>query len=160
MTGWRSTSSLSPRMARTVARTSSSSCNGMPLALFELKNPADEHSDMKGAWNQIQTYRNDIAAIFDFNAVTVVSDGVSSAAMSSFTGAFEHYAPWKTIDGRDVVTDRPSLEVLIRGVFEPSDSWTCFATSWCSPTRPRTTGRWLDQAGREVPPVLGGEHGR
>ncbi len=39
--------------------------------------------------------------------------------MSSFTGAFEHYAPWKTIDGRDVVTDRPSLEVLIRGVFEP-----------------------------------------
>ena len=93
--------------------------NGMPLALLELKNPADEKADMKGAWNQIQTYRRDIAPIFDFNVVTVISDGVASAAMSSFTGAFEHYAPWKTIDGRDVVTDRPSLEVLIRGVFEP-----------------------------------------
>lgn len=93
--------------------------NGMPLALFELKNPANENADMKGAWNQIQTYRHDIAPIFDFNAVTVISDGVPSAAMSSFTGAFEHYAPWKTIDGRDVVSDRPSLEVLIRGVFEP-----------------------------------------
>lgn len=93
--------------------------NGMPLALFELKNPADENADMKGAWNQVQTYRHDIASIFDFNAVTVISDGVPSAAMSSFTGAFEHYAPWKTIDGRDVITDRPSLEVLIRGVFDP-----------------------------------------
>jgi type I restriction enzyme R subunit len=93
--------------------------NGMPLALFELKNPADENADMKGAWNQIQTYRSDIAPIFDFNAVTVVSDGVAGAAMSSFTGAFEHYAPWKTIDGRDIITNRPSLEVLIRGVFDP-----------------------------------------
>lgn len=93
--------------------------NGMPLALFELKNPAEENADMKAAWNQLQTYRHDIAPIFDFNAVSVISDGVPSAAMSSFTGAFEHYAPWKTIDGRDVITDRPSLEVLIRGVFEP-----------------------------------------
>ncbi|KQY21204.1 deoxyribonuclease HsdR [Cellulomonas sp. Root485] len=94
--------------------------NGLPLALFELKNPADENADMRGAWNQIQTYRHDIAPIFDFNVMTVISDGVPSAAMSSFTGAFEHYAPWKTIDGRDVVSDRPSLEVLIRGVFEPA----------------------------------------
>jgi len=94
--------------------------NGLPLALFELKNPADENADMRGAWNQIQTYRSDIASIFDYNALTVISDGVASAAMSSFTGAFEHYAPWKTIDGRDVITDRPALEVLIRGVFEPS----------------------------------------
>ncbi|TQR84418.1 type I restriction endonuclease subunit R [Mycobacterium hodleri] len=93
--------------------------NGMPLALFELKNPVNENAYLKGAWNQIQTYRRDIAPIFDFNAVTVISDGVPSAAMSSFAGAFEHYAPWKTIDGRDVVSDRPSLEVLIRGVFDP-----------------------------------------
>lgn len=93
--------------------------NGLPLAVFELKNPADENADMRGAWNQIQTYRHDIAPIFDFNAVTVISDGVASAAMSSFASGFEHYAPWKTIDGRDVVTDHPALEVLIRGVFEP-----------------------------------------
>ena len=32
---------------------------------------------------------------------------------------FEHYAPWKTIEGREVVSDRPGLEVLIKGVFEP-----------------------------------------
>ena len=92
--------------------------NGIPLGLLELKNPAAEHATLKNAWNQVQTYRTDIPALFTPNAVTVISDG-TSAAMSSFTGTFEHYAPWKTIDGRDVVTDRPALEVLLKGVFEP-----------------------------------------
>jgi type I restriction enzyme R subunit len=91
--------------------------NGIPLGLLELKNPADEDATMKGAWNQIQTYRHDIPSIFTPNAVTVISDGMT-AAMSSFSGAFEHFAPWKTIDGREVVTGRPALEVLIRGVFD------------------------------------------
>lgn len=91
--------------------------NGIPLGLLELKNPADEDATMKGAWNQIQTYRRDIPSIFTPNAVAVISDGIT-AAMSSFSAAFEHYAPWKTIDGREVVTGRPALEVLIRGVFD------------------------------------------
>lgn len=92
--------------------------NGLPLGLLELKNPADENATMHGAWNQIQTYRNEIPSIFSTNVITLISDG-TTAAMSSFTGGFEHYAPWKTIDGRDIITDRPALEVLIRGVFEP-----------------------------------------
>lgn len=93
--------------------------NGIPLALLELKNPADEHATLKHAWNQIQTYRNDIPAIFTPNALTVISDG-TSAALSSFSGGFEHYAPWKTIAGREVVTNLPALEVLIKGVFDPA----------------------------------------
>jgi type I restriction enzyme, R subunit len=91
--------------------------NGLPLGLLELKNPADENATLKGAWNQIQTYRTNIPSVFTANGVTVISDG-TSAAMSSFTGGFEHYAPWKTIEGREVVTDRPALEVLIKGVFD------------------------------------------
>lgn len=92
--------------------------NGLPLALLELKNPAAEHATLKSAWNQVQTYRHDIPSVFVPNAVTVISDG-TSAAMSSYSGAFEHYAPWKTIEGREVVSNRPALEVLIKGVFEP-----------------------------------------
>ncbi|PVE17448.1 type I restriction endonuclease subunit R [Arthrobacter sp. Bz4] len=91
--------------------------NGIPLGLMELKNLANENATLKGAWNQIQTYRGNIPSIFKTNAVTVISDGVS-AAMSSFSGGFEHYAPWKTIDGKDVITSRPALEVLIKGVFD------------------------------------------
>ncbi len=92
--------------------------NGLPLALFELKNPAAAHATLKSAWNQVQTYRSEIPSVFVPNAVTVISDG-TSAAMSSYSGAFEHYAPWKTIEGREVVSNRPALEVLIKGVFEP-----------------------------------------
>ena len=91
--------------------------NGIPVALFELKNLADEHATLRNAWNQIQTYRTDIPSVFSTNVVSVISDG-TSAAMSSFSGAFEHYAPWKTIEGREVISGLPALEVLIKGVFD------------------------------------------
>jgi len=91
--------------------------NGLPLALLELKNPGSENATLRGAWNQVQTYRNDIPSVFTPNAVAIISDG-TSAAMGSFTAGWEHYAPWKTIDGREVITDRPALEVLIKGVFD------------------------------------------
>jgi type I restriction enzyme R subunit len=93
--------------------------NGLPLGLIELKNPGDANATLKGAFNQVQTYRKDIGAMFTPNAVCVISDGLG-ALMGSFSAGFEHYAPWKTIDGRTVVSDRPQLEVLIRGVFEPA----------------------------------------
>ena len=73
--------------------------NGLLLGLFELKNPGDENATLKGAFNQIQTYRNDIGSLFVANAVCVVSDGLG-ALMGSFSAGFEHYAPWKTIEGR------------------------------------------------------------
>jgi type I restriction enzyme, R subunit len=92
--------------------------NGLPLGLLELKNPGDQNATLKGAWNQIQTYRNDIPPIFTANVLCVASDGLG-AVMGSFSAGFEHYAPWKTIDGRKVVADRPQLEVLVRGVFDP-----------------------------------------
>jgi type I restriction enzyme R subunit len=93
--------------------------NGLPLGLLELKNPGAEQASLRGAWNQIQTYRKDIPRIFVTNAVTVISDG-TSASMGSFTAGWEHYAPWKTIDGREIVTGEPALAVLIKGVFEPA----------------------------------------
>src|SRR5262249_32208690 len=93
--------------------------NGIPLSLLELKKTGDEDATMKGAWNQVQTYRTDIPSVFTPNAVTVISDGLT-AAMSAFSGGFEHYAGWKTIDGRELVTNRAALEVLVRGVFDHS----------------------------------------
>lgn len=89
--------------------------NGLPLALIELKNPANEVATLKKAFTKIGNYRSDIPSVFTANAVTVISDG-TSAAMSSFTGGFEHYAPWKTIEGREEITNLPALEVLVKGV--------------------------------------------
>ncbi|MDI9588688.1 MAG: type I restriction endonuclease subunit R, partial [Acidobacteriota bacterium] len=92
--------------------------NGFPVALMELKNPTDPHATMRKAWNQIQTYRSEIPSVFVPNVVTVISDGMT-AAISSFTGGFEHYASWKTIDSPEVITGQPSLKILINGVFTP-----------------------------------------
>ncbi len=91
--------------------------NGLPLGLLELKNPGSENATLKGAWNQVQTYRHDIPSIFTPNGVTVISDG-TTAAMGSFSAGWEHFAPWKTVDGREVVTSKPALEVLVKGVFD------------------------------------------
>ncbi len=93
--------------------------NGLPLALFELKKPGNENATLKGAFHQVQTYRKDIGAVFVPNALCVLSDGLG-ALLGSFSAGFEHYAPWKTIDGKDVISDRPQLEVLVRGVFDPA----------------------------------------
>ena len=41
--------------------------NGLPIVVIELKNPADEDADIWSAYNQLQTYKNDIPDIFNTN---------------------------------------------------------------------------------------------
>ena len=93
--------------------------NGIPVAVFELKSPSAQAASLKSAWNQIQTYRDEIPSLFTTNAVTVISDW-STARMATFTAGFEHYAPWKTIDGTETVPGSDSLDVLLAGVFQPA----------------------------------------
>ena len=49
--------------------------NGLPLVLLELKNPADEKADIWKAYDQIQTYKEQIPDVFQYNEVLVISDG-------------------------------------------------------------------------------------
>jgi type I restriction enzyme R subunit len=93
--------------------------NGLPLAVFELKNPYSEDPTVHGAWNQIQHYRNDIPQLFDYNALTVVSDGVSTLH-GMWTANEEWYAPWKSIDGINVEpATTASMKALLEGLFPP-----------------------------------------
>lgn len=57
--------------------------NGLPLVLMELKRPGDENATLRGAFNQIQTYRAQIPDIFTWNQVTVISDGTRPARVRS-----------------------------------------------------------------------------
>ena len=94
--------------------------NGLPLVLMELKRPGDENATLRGAFNQIQTYRAQIPDIFTWNQVTMISDGTQARA-GSFTAGWEHFAPWKTIDGRDLAPSGwPQYEVLVQGMFQPA----------------------------------------
>ena len=92
--------------------------NGLPIALIELKVPGQEGATLRGAWNQLRTYAQQIPGLLVYNAVSVISTG-TQARIGALAGRFEHYAPWKTIDGRALApAGLPELEVLVRGVFE------------------------------------------
>jgi type I restriction enzyme, R subunit len=94
--------------------------NGIPLVVFELKTVGNEQASTKSAWNQLQTYKAEIPELFRYNAVLVVSDGVEAVA-GSLTAGFEHFAPWRTIDGTDEsAAGLPALEVLARGMMDRS----------------------------------------
>ncbi|QLB21677.1 DEAD/DEAH box helicase [Vespertiliibacter pulmonis] len=93
--------------------------NGLPLAILELKNPADEKTDIWYAFNQLQTYKNDLFELLKFNQALVISDGVI-AKVGSLTADEERFMPWRTVADEN---DRPKvewqLETMIRGFFRP-----------------------------------------
>jgi type I restriction enzyme R subunit len=92
--------------------------NGLPLGLIELKNPTDEKSTIHHAFNQLQTYKNDIPSLFIYNELLVVSDGLG-ARSGTLTAGWDRFMPWRTIDGKEVAPrGSVELEVLLKGVFE------------------------------------------
>jgi type I restriction enzyme R subunit len=94
--------------------------NGIPLGLIELKVPGEPRATLRGAYDQLRTYAVDVPVLLAYNAVSVISTG-TQARVGPLGGAIEHYAAWKTIDGRSLAPpDLPELEVAVRGVFEPS----------------------------------------
>jgi type I restriction enzyme R subunit len=92
--------------------------NGLPLAVIELKNPADENATIQTAFQQLQTYKNDIPSLFTFNEMLVISDGLEARA-GTLTSDWARFMPWRTIDGEEIAPKgRPELDVLIKGIFE------------------------------------------
>ena len=95
--------------------------NGLPLILIELKNPIDERADIWQAFNQIQTYKEQIHDIFNYNELLIISDG-SEARMGSLSASRERFMAWRTIDGEtlDPLGQFGELETLTRGILDPS----------------------------------------
>ena len=92
--------------------------NGLPLAVIELKNPGDENATLDGAFNQLQTYKDEIPSLFRTNAALVTSDGLH-ARLGSLTANLERFMPWRTVDGSAVAPKgTPELGTVIEGVFE------------------------------------------
>ena len=52
--------------------------NGLPLAVIELKNPGDENATLEGAFNQLQTYKDEIPLLFHTSAALMTSDGLQA----------------------------------------------------------------------------------
>jgi type I restriction enzyme R subunit len=92
--------------------------NGLPLAVIELKSPADEGVTLQSAYQQLETYKQEIPSLFACNGALVISDGVQ-ARIGTLSASPERFMPWRTIRGEQVADPAlPELQVVLQGVFE------------------------------------------
>ena len=90
--------------------------NGLPVALIELKDPTDTQATLGVAIDQLDRYMQTAPDLFVSNLVLVVSDGMLTRVGSISSGR-SRFMPWRPIDDRE--GGAPTLEALIRGLFDP-----------------------------------------
>ena len=94
--------------------------NGLPLAVLELKNITDANATIRGAFNQLQTYKSQIPSLFHTNGLLVISDGLE-ARLGTITSDWERFMAWRTVTGKELVPPGSlQLETLLKGVFDKS----------------------------------------
>lgn len=92
--------------------------NGMPLVVIELKGTGS--GSLKGAYNQIETYKSQVPDLFRTNLFSVISEGVT-ARYGSLSADFDRYMRWRTVDGETIIEDTSALalQTLIQGLLSP-----------------------------------------
>jgi len=94
--------------------------NGIPIVVFELKNPTAERATISKAFTQLQTYKQTIPNLFQYNELLIVSDGLTTRA-GTITSPEQRFMSWKTTDGRNLAPRTDSqIDVLIHGMLEKS----------------------------------------
>jgi len=102
--------------------------NGLPLVVIELKNPGTEQATLRAAFNQLQTYEQEIPSLFAYNELLVISYGMQ-ARFGTITSGWDRFMPWRTIDGTDLYREpgnekqsegtlQLGMKTLIQGMFE------------------------------------------
>ncbi|UQX80762.1 type I restriction endonuclease subunit R [Mannheimia haemolytica] len=97
--------------------------NGLPLVVFELKNPLKENADIGKAFAQLQTYKDEISDLFVFNQALVISDGIV-ARIGSLTADFDRFTPWRVVDEKNQskrIVFEDELTALLQGVMTPKN---------------------------------------
>ena len=90
--------------------------NGLPLVVIELKNPADENATVNSAFRQLQTYKQAIPDLFNYNGFMIVSDGLEARA-GSLSAGFSRFMAWKTSDGKVEASGLiGQMETLVKGL--------------------------------------------
>mgnify|MGYP001010929815 FL=1 len=97
--------------------------NGLPLVVFELKNPLRESADLLQAFNQFETYKDEIAELFVYNQALIISDGIA-ARLGSLSADFQRFTPWKVVDEKNQSARLyfdDELQSLLTGLMQPED---------------------------------------
>ncbi len=88
--------------------------NGMPLAVIELKDPANPAADLNTAIDQLTRYKTLAPDLFIPNLLLAVSDGLLTRVGSTTSGR-QRFTPWRPASGGE-----PTLEALIRELLNPA----------------------------------------
>src|SRR5574337_1228745 len=91
--------------------------SGLPIAVIEIKDPTDTQADLGVAIDQLDRYLQTAPDLFVPNLALVVSDGMLTR-VGSITSDRSRFMPWRPIDDLEG-GGAPTLDALIRGLFEP-----------------------------------------
>ncbi len=95
--------------------------NGLPLCVFELKNPADDKAPIYNAWEQINIrYWRDIPHLLHYCPLACISDGVKTR-LGTVRTPYEHFYAWRRVNDNDPISIMPydELRTMIQGVYTP-----------------------------------------
>ena len=95
--------------------------NGMPLCIIELKNPANAHTTIYDAWEQINNrYWRDIPHLLHYCPLACISDGVKTR-LGTVCTPYEHFYAWRRVNDGDAISTLPfaETETMIKGVYSP-----------------------------------------
>ena len=90
--------------------------NGLSVAVIELKDPTDIQADLGGAIDQLDRYAQTAPDLFVPNVLRAVSDGMLTR-VGAITSGRSRFMPWRPLN--DDGGGAPTLDALIRGLFEP-----------------------------------------
>ena len=92
--------------------------NGIPIAVFELKNPQIEEATIQTAYQQLQEYKKDISELFKYNQILAISD-LLEAKYGTISSSWEWFKTWKEVKESDEKLSGVSqLETLVKGIFQ------------------------------------------
>jgi type I restriction enzyme R subunit len=98
--------------------------NGIPLCIFELKNPTDFNATIADAFEQIHTrYKRDIPHLLRYCPLSCISDAsINNTKLGTTYTPYNHYYAWKKVNNEDKSAQRgiDQVKTIVAGVYEPN----------------------------------------
>lgn len=96
--------------------------NGIPLCIFELKNPSDPNATIDMAYEQIhKRYMRDIPHLLKYCPLSCISDATANHTLLGTTYTpYEHYYAWKKVNNDDpaATTGIDQVKTIVGGVYQ------------------------------------------
>ena len=97
--------------------------NGIPLCIFELKNPTDFNATIADAYEQIHTrYMRDIPHLLRYCPLSCISDAtINNTKLGTTYTPYEHYYAWKKVNNEDPAAQRgiDQVKTIVAGAYQP-----------------------------------------